>query len=341
MATDFTREPGAAPHRRRTWRPREGEMEAFEEGVWHEEYAYEQAPRPLVQLDDRQLTQTLGWFSIGLGLTQLLAPGALGRAIGVGDHPAVLRMLGVREIVSGLGLLSERAPGIWAVSRVAGDAMDLALLGVAARREDAQPQRIAGAASFVLGAAMLDVYASQRLMRTDMEPPEVRATEVVAINATPQQLYDFWTNVENLPRFMPHVKSVSKTSERTSHWVVKGLAGATVEWDSEIVDDQPGARIGWRTLPDSEVRHEGMVSFEPAPGGRGSFVRVELMYWPPAGKVGARVARLFGQEPRLQINADLRRFKQLIEAGEVATTLGQPSGRRSILGRAALGGKLQ
>ena len=174
-----------------------------------------------------------------------------------------------------------------------------------------------------------------------MEPPEIRVNEVVAINETPQTLYAFWSNLENLPLFMSHLKSVSKMSERLSHWVAKGPAGASIEWVSEIVDDQKGALIGWRTLPDSEIRHEGIVTFEPAPGGRGAILRVEMIYWPPAGKVGMHLARLLGEEPRVQINQDLRKLKQLIETGEVATTLGQSSGKRSLIGRATLGGRLQ
>lgn len=314
---------------------------SFEEAGWEEQEVYEEAyeeayAHSRLRLDDRQLAQALGWLSIGLGLAELFAPRALGRAIGVGEHPVVLRLLGLREIVSGLGLLSERAPGRWAWSRVAGDAMDLALLGAALRSADAEPRRIALAAGAALGATVLDVYASQRLMHTGMGPTEVRVAEVVAINATPHEMYSFWSKLENLPLFMSHVESVSKTSERISHWVVRGPAGATLEWDSEIVDDQPDARIGWRTLPDSEVRHEGVVSFEAAPGGRGCIVRVELLYWPPGGKVGAQLARLLGEEPSVQINEDLRHLKQLIETGEIATTLGQPSGKRSLIGRAAL-----
>lgn len=306
-----------------------------------DDYGYAQYDRPDRLVGDRRLTQALGWFSVGLGLVELLAPRTVGRAIGVGDHPAILRAVGVRELLSGVGLLTERSPGGWAWSRVAGDAMDLALLGAAMRAPDAQPQRIAAAATFVLGAAALDVYAGQRLANTRMETPEVHVTEVVAINAPPAQLYRFWSNIENLPMFMSHVQSVAKTSERTSHWVVTGPAGATLEWDSEIVDDQEGVRLGWRTLPDSPVHHEGIVTFEAAPGGRGSIARVELLYWPPAGKVGARFLRLLGEDPAKQINDDLRRLKQLIETGETATTLGQTSGKRSLVGRASLGRRMQ
>ncbi|MGH8178817.1 MAG: SRPBCC family protein [Steroidobacter sp.] len=339
MSTDFSGQSISRSGRPDPWTQA---PDPLIESHWDEEYAYEERVSPSRwNLDDRQLAQALGWFSIGLGLAEVLAPRALGRAIGVGEHPAILRMLGVREIISGIGLLSERAPGSWAWSRVAGDAMDLALLGAAMRSPDAQPQRIAIAATTVLGAAALDVYASQRLMHAELDAPEIRVREVVAINSTPQVLYAFWSNVENLPLFMSHLQSVSKTGERTSHWVAKAPAGATIEWDSEIVDDEPNARIGWRTLPDSEITHEGIVRFEAATDDRGTIAHVELLYWPPAGKIGAALTHLLGEEPRKQINDDLRRLKQLLETGEVSTTLGQSSGRRSLIGRATLGRSMQ
>jgi uncharacterized membrane protein len=303
---------------------------------WQEANASRFAP------DDRQLGQILGLFSIGLGLAELLAPRAVGRAIGVGDHPAIVRMVGVREIVTGLGLLSERAPGTWAWARVAGHAMDLALLGAATSSPDADPRRIAAATAGVLGVTALDVYSGQRLRATQSsEAPAISVRQTITINAAPAELYGFWKNVENLPLFMEHLESVSKVNERVSHWVAKAPAGACVEWDAEIIDDQPERRLGWRTLPDSQVTHEGMVSFEPAIGGRGTVVRVEMLYVPPAGKVGVWIARLFGEEPALQVGDDLRRLKQLLETGEVATTLGQSSGKRSIFGRTFLGRRMQ
>jgi uncharacterized membrane protein len=133
---------------------------------------------------------------------------------------------------------------------------------------------------------------------------------------------------------------VSEVNERVSHWIAKAPAGVSVEWDAEIVDDQPERSIGWRTLPGSQVKHEGMVSFEPAAGGRGTIVRVDMLYVPPAGKVGVWIARMFGEEPALQVADDLRRLKQLLETGEVATTLGQPAGKRSLFGRTTLGRQL-
>lgn len=314
------------------------DWEEDEYGIDEEASSWVARMRP----DDRQLTQALGWLSIGLGLAQLVAPRALGRAIGVGEHPGIMRALGMRELANGLGLLSERAPGVWAWSRAAGDAMDLALLGAASRAPQADPRRIAAAATFVLGATALDVHAGRRLTQSQSaDQPLVEVSETIIVNATPQALYAFWKNVENLPLFMRHLESVSTTGETTSHWIATAPGGTSVEWDAEIVDDQPDRRIGWRTLPDSQVTHEGMVSFEPAVGDRGTVVRVEMLYRPPAGKLGAQIARLLGEEPRLQVKEDLRRLKQLLETGEVATTLGQPSGARSLLGRLALGRRLQ
>jgi uncharacterized membrane protein len=231
-------------------------------------------------------------------------------------------MAGVREIVTGLGLLSERAPGAWAWARVAGDAMDLALLGAATSSPDADPRRIAATTAGVLGVTALDVYSGQRLAATAAAAaPRIAVTHTITINSAPDELYRFWKNLENLPLFMEHLESVSEVNERVSHWIAKAPAGVSVEWDAEIVDDQPERSIGWRTLPGSQVKHEGMVSFEPAAGG----------VW---------IARMFGEEPALQVADDLRRLKQLLETGEVATTLGQPAGKRSLFGRTTLGRQL-
>jgi uncharacterized membrane protein len=105
-----------------------------------------------------------------------------------------------------------------------------------------------------------------------------------------------------------------------------------VEWDSEITADRPGERLAWHSLPGSDVLHAGSVRFEPSTGGRGTLVRVMLHYRAPAGRLGAGLAKLVGADPNSTVREDLRRFKNLIEAGEIPTTRGQPSGRRSFLG---------
>ena len=155
--------------------------------------------------------------------------------------------------------------------------------------------------------------------------------EVVTINAPAEQLFGYWRNLSQLPTFMNHLISVQQMDYRRSHWVARAPAGRTVQWDAEIINEIPGELLGWRTLDGADVVSAGSVRFTPSTGGRGTEVRVRLQYEPPAGKVGATVAWLLGHEPSQTIREDLRRFKQLMETGEVPTTAGQSHGRQSIL----------
>jgi uncharacterized membrane protein len=152
----------------------------------------------------------------------------------------------------------------------------------------------------------------------------VKVEESITISKPASELFRFWRNLENLGRFMSHLDSVRVEGNR-SHWVACGPLGTHAEWDAEIITERPNELIGWRSLPGSEVDTAGSVHFRELPGGRGTEVRVTLKYDPPAGKVGAAAARLFGQSPQAQIREDLRRLKQFME-GEVPTTAGQPRG---------------
>ena len=163
----------------------------------------------------------------------------------------------------------------------------------------------------------------------------IQVREVVTINKSPEELYAFWRNFDNLPKFMNHLESVTTGDDKHSHWVAKAPLGRTVAWDAEIINETPNRLIAWQTLPGASVSSAGTVRFEPALGGRGTEVRISLDYNPPAGVVGATVAKLFGEEPRVQIAEDLRRFKNLMETGETPTVEGQPVGARSAKGLAA------
>src|SRR4051794_28000731 len=145
----------------------------------------------------------------------------------------------------------------------------------------------------------------------------MKVKKVVTVNGSPAELYNFWHNFENLPRFMRHLESVQVTGPRRSHWKAKAPAGQTVEWDAEIVEDQPNTGIAWRSLPGADVPNGGSVRFTPATGGRGTWVEVEFEYDPPGGKIGVLAAKVFGEEPEKQVYDDLRAFKQVIETGEV------------------------
>ena len=157
-------------------------------------------------------------------------------------------------------------------------------------------------------------------------PAGIHVEEAVTVNRPASEVFRFWRNFENLPRFMNHLRAVSQREEGISHWVARGPAGVNVEWDARIINEIDGRLIAWQSLEGSEVSTAGSVNFRETP--RGTEVRVNLQYDPPAGKLGAGVARLLGEEPSVQIHEDLRRFKQLIETGEIPTTKGQPFGGR-------------
>jgi uncharacterized membrane protein len=148
----------------------------------------------------------------------------------------------------------------------------------------------------------------------------IKVERAVTIEASRAELYAFWRNFANLPRFMEHLLEVRVESPQRSHWIAKAPAGTHVEWDAEIVNDVPDSLISWKTVGDAEVPNAGSVHFSDAPGGRGTIVKVEVDYEPPAGKLGALVARLFGENPDRQIREDLRKFKQLMETGEITTS---------------------
>lgn len=135
----------------------------------------------------------------------------------------------------------------------------------------------------------------------------------VVIDRPAQQVYDYWRKLENLPQIMSHLESVTTLDDRRSRWVAKAPMGTHVEWEAEIVNDKPGERIGWHSLPGATVDNAGSVQFEAMPNGS-TRVHVALSYRPPAGPLGAAVAKLFGEEPSQQIAEDLQKFKQAFEA---------------------------
>jgi uncharacterized membrane protein len=149
-------------------------------------------------------------------------------------------------------------------------------------------------------------------------PAGVIVEESVIINRPISELYRFWRNLENLPRFMSHLESVERITDTLSRWRAKAPAGSTVEWNAEIINEVPDQVIGWRSIEGSDVVSAGSVNFDEAPG-RGTKVRVRLQYSPPGGKLGDAVARLLGSDAATQIRQDLQRFKALVETGQATT----------------------
>lgn len=160
----------------------------------------------------------------------------------------------------------------------------------------------------------------------------IRVDESIRIGKRPDELYRFWRKLDNLPKFMDHLVSVETIDSRKSHWMAKGPAGVTVDWHAEIINDVENERIGWRSLEGSEIANAGSVSFHPALGGQETDVKISLQYNPPAGELGAAVAKLLGTNPKKQIRADLKDFKELMERGRLS---GKASQKSSDAGRGA------
>ncbi|MGG6242015.1 SRPBCC family protein [Nodosilinea sp. AN01ver1] len=154
----------------------------------------------------------------------------------------------------------------------------------------------------------------------------IRVEKTVTINRSATDLYGFWRNLSQLPTFMRHLKSVQVMDDRRSHWVANAPLGQDIEWDAVIVNDEPNHLIAWTSTDDAPVENSGFVRFQPSAGDRGTEVKVVMEYQPPGGMLGTMMAKLFGEEPEQQIGDELNRFKQLMEAGEIATIEGQPKG---------------
>jgi uncharacterized membrane protein len=197
---------------------------------------------------------------------------------------------------------------------------------------------LAGAALLHRGATgTCMVYSAVGVSTADRQGEEttaipygrgIRVDRSITVNRPAAELYKFWRQVQNLPLFMQHLEKVEPIDDIRSRWVARGPAGSSIEWTAEIINEVENELIGWSSTADSQIANAGSVHFSQLPGDRGTEIRVVLRYDPPGGKLGAAFAKMFGEEPSMQIYDDLRRFKGLIETGEIATTQGQPSGDR-------------
>jgi len=279
----------------------------------------------------------LGWMSLGLGVAQLAAPNTVRRVSGVDDSATsrvVVPLVGARELVHAAGLLTSRRKGVWAWTRVVGDAMDLTSLGVAiVHRGGRRRRRLVAVTGAIAGITALDLLTAVQATRSKRNDSRnggsMELTASTTIRKPVPEVYAFWRDVENLPTFMAHLEQVRTTGERTSHWSAAAPFGKNVEWDAEITEEVAGEKIAWRSTGDADVPNAGMVRFVPAPDGVSTEVHVVLVYDIPGGAVGKAVAKYFGEEPHQQLDDDLRRFKQVLETGEVVRSDGAPWGKRA------------
>jgi uncharacterized membrane protein len=216
------------------------------------------------------------------------------------------------SILAVLGLRRATLPGLL-VAAVGGT------LAFAGLRHQSEVLQLFGFRKKQRGPRQIDEAISER---------GIHVEQAYLINRSPEDLYRFWRNFENLPRIMTHLERIDVIDERRSHWVVDApkIAGGKVEWDAEITSDEPNSRIAWRSLPGSQIDTIGEIRFGPGLGDRGTEVHVYMDYIPPAGKLGHWIATVFGSAPRRLIRDDLRNFKRLMEIGELPTISGQPRG---------------
>lgn len=185
--------------------------------------------------------------------------------------------------------------------------------------------------SLVYHGVMGDKSLQNKLMETTtgLVANSIRVEKTMTIqNKSPEELYTFWRNFENLPTFMQNLQSVRIVSETRSHWAAKSPLNNSIEWDAEILIDRPNELITWASVPGADLDNSGSVRFTPGYPGRGTEVKLVLEYSPPGGKITDAIAKVFNQSPEQQIVEDLRHFKMLMETGEIATTEGQSAGRR-------------
>lgn len=295
------------------------------------------APRHASEVKDRdkdKVTSFLGWFSIGLGLAEVFAPAAVARLVGVHErrHRTLLRAYGIRELAAGVGILTRPKPTYWMWNRVIGDSIDLATLRRAMDSRGSNESKLRLAMLAVAGVTVLDIASSMRLTSEsspaaghdpgsfqveDESDGQNVLTATITVNRPVEEVYAFWKDPRNYALFMDELESVHPTTGGRSHWKVKSPAGTSVEWDAEIVNDTPNEMIRWRATDESSIENTGTVRFRKAPGDRGTVVELEVEYKPKAGALGAGIMRIFSAIPKTQLANDLRKFKQIIEIGEV------------------------
>jgi uncharacterized membrane protein len=284
--------------------------------------------------DVARLARALGWFSLGLGLLQVVAPRKVANLVGITDNEGtrnVMRAVGLREIASGAGILTQprRSPWLWA--RVGGDALDLALLGSAMTAPDTRRGRTAAATAAVIGVTAADALCGARLGKKSngthamtghrgARPAGVTLNAAITVNTPLQSVYDAWEGFRSVPQFMTDFASVEVISERTSRWQAAVPGGVRPEWTVEITDSRPNEAISWGTRDGSPFSASGRVTFRQAPAGQGTEVRFVAQVDPPGGELGAKITAVFSNAIGQQIQNDLRRFKQIMEVGEVVVS---------------------
>src|SRR4051812_38330149 len=272
----------------------------------------------------------MGWFSVGLGTMQLLVPDGVTRLCGLpvaGTRHTTQRLIGGRELLAAGGVLTGSNGSAWMKARAVGDITDIALL-TKSLRSSTRRSRTSLALAAVVGVTAIDLIGARR-RRTTNERTDMRTRTAITVNRPREEVYSFWHDFTNLPRFMQHLESVETRDDRYSHWKAKAPAGRAVEWEAVVTEDVPSSKIAWKSEGNTPVPNSGTVEFSDAPGLQGTELTVTIEVAMPAGRAGKLAAKLFGEDPEQQIRDDLRHFKQIMETGEVVYSEANPAGSQA------------
>jgi uncharacterized membrane protein len=296
----------------------------------------------VTDLDPAQIAIGLGWFSIGLGLVELFGPRRLTRAFGASYQAPLYQLAGVREIASGVGLLLSRDKSPWLWARAAGDAMDIAVLGIGHGRN--RKGRVVTALLSLAGIAALDLWTAQRMQEREEQSAHgvgahtgsrgwrLGAMDIersITINKSPQELLVLWQVPDTLPRIMAHIADIEQLGQGRARWTIPAPFGQSLAWQTEITHADPDTGLHFRSDQTAgALIPSGAVRFSKAPGNRGTVMTLRVRFNPPGGAPGRVVARLLGDAvPATLIDKSLHYFKALAETGEIPTTAGQPAAR--------------
>lgn len=279
--------------------------------------------------DFSNLARILGGVSLGMGALKLIAPQTVAGFAGARRSDKMVRLHGLRDLALGLGIFTGSSPQPWLWLRLAGDVVDAFALVTGSRKKKEGVHF--GPLALLVGVGALDALCARNAAPLEARNARKgRAEANVLIARSPEECYRFWRDLHNIPRFVSDRLQVHQISPKQAHWTLQ-LPGdlANLEWNVESLEEVPSQRISWRHLPGSPIDAEGTVTFEAAPGGRGTYIHVQIDFGFPAQSVAEPLSRLLGKHPEQLLYKSLRRMKQLMEVGEVMTTEGQPAGRRN------------
>jgi uncharacterized membrane protein len=287
------------------------------------------------ELSPATLARGLGWFSIGLGVAELLAPRALTRTLGLRGHERLIRAYGLREIGTGIGILAARDPSPWIWGRVGGDALDMATVAAGFAGPRPPTGNVALSLLALAGVGAVDLMCAEQLgagrrgaAGRGVAPGDPQVERSITIGKPAEELHRRWRDPETVRQVAAFFMSVTPAGEDRARWRVEGPLGRAYEGEVEITDDRPGEAVGWHSLAGADVPSEGAMRFRPAQGGRGTVATLRVRFDPPGGALGAAAMKLLGGlVPATTVDTLLHRFKSLVETGEIPTTEHQPAAR--------------